>query len=433
MIANRVIKIVCGRMKSPIAFIIICGHIVSACSLARAAPQELPFEAAEVFDEVVGHVNESFWSESLVGDEWHAACREYRDRAIAATTHDDFAQVINELLDRLQSSHTAYFSQQDPRLYQLLGIFQFAAPDSEPERFTYEGIGIATEVIEGKRYVSAIYDGLPAASSDLRFGDEIIAVDGKDFHPIDSFRKKSGVAVTLTIRRDGPNAPTREIAVTPARMNGRTMFETALSASSQIIEHGEHRIGYVHAWSYAGEKYHESIRDLILWGDLSTCDALVLDLRDGWGGANVDYVNVFREPILEVTTTTRDNEPLRITGVWGRPVALVVNERSRSGKELVTFAFKKLNLGEVVGTTTAGAVVGGRCIPLSNQDVLYLAAADVLADGIRIEGTGVEPTIRAERPIPYANGSDPQLEAAVKSLAESIEAAQSHDMEVLKD
>lgn len=395
-----------------------------AIPVTSAFAQELPFRAEEVFDEVVGHVNESFWDASKIGAEWQAACADFRERAIAAKTHDEFARVMNELLADLQTSHTAYFSAQDPHLYQLLGIFEFAAPENQPGRFTYEGIGMATEIIDGKRFVAAVYDGLPAAVAGLRFGDEIVSVNNEAFHPIDSFRGKADVPVTMTIRREGPDAATEEIQVVPQQLNGRTMFETALTASSKIIERGDLRVGYVHAWSYAGEKYQEQIRDLILWGDLSTCDALVLDLRDGWGGANVDYVNLFRDPILEITTVTRDAKPLRITGVWGRPVALVVNERSRSGKELISYAFKKLQLGEVVGTTTAGAVVGGRCIPLSNQDVLYLAAADVRVDGERIEGKGVSPTIRVERPIQYANGADPQLESAVEALLSEIRSPQ---------
>ena len=102
--------------------------------------------------------------------------------------------------------------------------------------------------------------------------------------------------------------------------------------------------------------------------------------------------------------------------MWGKPVALITNGGSTSGKELFTYGFKKLKLGEIIGTTTAGAVVAGRCSILKNGDVLYLAVSDVSIDGQRLEGRGVDPTISIERPIPYAAGSDPQLDKAVEVL-----------------
>jgi carboxyl-terminal processing protease len=110
---------------------------------------------------------------------------------------------------------------------------------------------------------------------------------------------------------------------------------------------------------------------------------------------------------------------LNFSGVWGKPVVLLVNRRSTSGKEMFTYGFKKLKLGEVVGETTAGAVVAGRGFLLSNSDVLYLAVSDLEVDGQRLEGRGVEPTVHVERPLPYAAGADPQLERALEILVET--------------
>ena len=45
--------------------------------------------------------------------------------------------------------------------------------------------------------------------------------------------------------------------------------------------------------------------------------------------------------------------------------------------------------------------------------LLYLAVSQVKADGKHLEGTGVQPDIRVERPIPYSNGADPVLDAAL--------------------
>jgi carboxyl-terminal processing protease len=325
---------------------------------------------------------------------------------------------MNGMLATLRTSHTHYFPATDPRHFQLLGVFEFVAPDDQPARFTFDGIGIDTKTIDGKVFVSAVFDGLPADQAGLQFGDEIISVDSAPYHPVNSFRGKSGNEVEVKIRRTSVGQP-ETIRVPVQAINGRTMFETALDSSARIIERDGKSIGYVHVWSYAGIKYHEQLQALILWDKLSQCDSLIVDFRDGWGGASLDYVNLFREPLVEIESKRRDGQSNSFTGVWGKPVALLINGGTTSGKELYAFAFHKHKLGAIVGENSAGAVVAGQCIPLSNGDVLYLAVSDLRIDGRRLEGVGVEPDHNVARPIPYANGADPQLEKAVEILAQN--------------
>ncbi len=384
--------------------------------LHGAEPDELGFAPGPAFDEVWESVHQQFCDPNFNGVDWQQMRDRYRPQAIAAKSHDEFAGVINSMLAHLETSHTYYFATTDPRHYQLLGVFEAVAPDNEPDLFTYEGIGIGTTKRGEKHFISAAFDGLPAAEAGLRFGDEIVAIDSKPFHPTRSFLGKAGKTVKVSVRRDGPDSPTRNITVPVTKLNGRTMFETALQASAEVIKQGDKQIGYVHVWCYAGRKYHDMLQNLILWGDLAQCDSLVLDLRDGWGGASLDYINVFRKPFLTMSTSTRNGEPKISTGTWGKPVILLTNGGTTSGKELFTFAFRKLNLGEVVGTRTAGAVVAGRCTRMGNGDVLYLAVVDILVDGVRLEGKGVQPTVNVPRPLEYAAGEDAQLEKAVEIL-----------------
>lgn len=198
-------------------------------------------------------------------------------------------------------------------------------------------------------------------------------------------------------------------------LDGRTMFETALQSSIQVIERKEKRIGYLHLWSYAGPKYQEQLRNAILWGKLSQCDALIVDLRDGWGGADINNLNLFSKPIAIIKSTSRHGDIGSYSGVWEKPVSLLVNGRSTSGKELFAYGFKKLNLGLTIGETTAGAVVAGRIFKLSSGDVLYLAVNDILVDDIRLEGMGVKPDVIVGRPLGSGN-DDPQLDRALKEL-----------------
>ena len=381
----------------------------AASSLAQ---ESFDFDRGKVFDEVAQAVAEHFYDKNFDGDDWRERCSKLRKQATNAESFDQYDQLVNKLLATLNTSHTYYFSRNNPKRYQLFGIFHELYKDDE-DLFCYDGIGIDTRIVDGKTFVVSVFDGLPAFKSGLKFGDEIVSVDGAPFHPIGSFAKKTGSSVTVKLNR-AEKPMSLEIEVD--QLDGRTMYETALEASARVIERGEKKIAYIHVWSYAGSKYQEKVREALLWGQLSECDALVFDCRDGWGGADLNYLNLFRDPIAIVQSEPRSGKSISYSGVWEKPVALLVNDRSTSGKELFTHGFKKLKLGKVFGETTAGAVVAGRIFRLSNGDALYLAVSDVHIDNQRLEGIGVEPDEKVKRPLKNAAANDQQLEAALDYL-----------------
>ncbi len=53
------------------------------------------------------------------------------------------------------------------------------------------------------------------------------------------------------------------------------------------------------------------------------------------------------------------------------------------------------------------------------EGLLLLAVEDVLVDGRRLEGAGVEPTIEVAFDSRYAAGANPQLQRAVEVLSRS--------------
>ena len=79
---------------------------------------------------------------------------------------------------------------------------------------------------------------------------------------------------------------------------------------------------------------------------------------------------------------------------------------------------QRQDLGLLVGERTAGAVLGGRPYVLADDSVLYLAVRDVLVDGERLEGIGVEPDVAVADDLPYADGRDAQLERALDMAAQ---------------
>ena len=324
------------------------------------------------------------------------------------------------MLDELAASHTRYYTPADPAYYQLLDIFagplrrelRRVFPDGQ---VIYPSIGIFTQRIGDKTFISGVLDGFPAAKAGLRVGDELLAADGTPYHPIQSLTAKVNQEVTLQVRRS-LDTPPHEVVVVPQQTKPNEAFLKAMQESARVIHTHGVAIGYIHVWSYAGAQYQRLLEREIFSGTLKEAEALVLDLRDGWGGAQAHYLDLFNAQGPTVTMVDRHGDVSVANVKWRKPVVMLINRGTRSGKEILAYGFKKYGLGEVIGTRTAGAVLAARAFLLSDGSLLLLAVNDVFVDGQRLEGVGVTPTIEVPFTVEYAQGKDPQLERALESL-----------------
>ena len=329
------------------------------------------------------------------------------------------------MLAELGASHTDV---SDARRRRLLRhrryLFRGAAPEL-PQFFpngevAYDGIGIVTEKLDGKSFVSGLFADFPAAQAGLKTGDEIVAADGAAFDPVASFAGKAGQAVRLTIRRT-QDGPAEDVAVTPERIRPNEAFLKAIRASARIIDRGSRKIGYIHIWSYGRWDDERAFEEAISTGPLKDADALVWDLRDGWGGtAEPSYLDTFDPRGPTMTTTNHAGETHAVNVKWRKPVVLLVNGGTRSAKEILAYGFKKYGFGPVVGTRTKGDVLAARAFMLSDGSLLELAVDDVRIDGERLEGVGVTPTVEVPFTLQYSAGADKQLDRAVEIAATPI-------------
>jgi carboxyl-terminal processing protease len=421
-------------VRSHLAVIALC-MTLSACVTSpirakalspsiAAVPHETASADLTVFEEVWRLVRDHFYDPMFHGIDWNAVRERYRPLAAAATSEEDRSVVINRMLSELASSHTGYYTASDPAYYQLLDIFSGGLRQPLKRLFpdgqvTYSGIGIFTRQLAGKTFITGVLDGLSAWKAGLVVGDEVLAVDGEPYHPISSFATKVGQAVTLTIRRlaDGP---IKAVVVVPELIKPGEAFLKAMEESARIIDADGAKVGYIHVWSYAGEQYQQLLERELWSGKLKDADALVWDLRDGWGGAQTEYLNLFNGQAPTTILINRDHQESVANLTWRKPVAMLVNGGTRSGKEILAYGFRAYGRGEVIGSRTAGAVLAGRAYLLSDGSLLLLAVADVVVDGQRLEGVGVTPTISVPFPLEYAQGKDPQLDRAVDMLSRAV-------------
>jgi carboxyl-terminal processing protease len=419
-------------------------------------------ELAKLFDAVVETIDQKFFDEALLKRlDWPARAQALRPSVLSAPDTQVAARLINALLSELKTSHTALYTPDEYLYYILLDILRGdgESADLVARRFWgsgpyYPGIGAFTRQVEDRHFVDGILEGSPADRAGLKYGDEILAVDGMPYSPIAAFRGKIGTMVELEIRRRSNAAPRRlQVSVNPIRP--AVAFAAATQASARVIEREGRRIGYVHIWSSneptafknalvklepqsivqdrLRQKGVSVIPNTLSGADLQLpkpLDFLIVDMRGRVGG-NIGVAGQYLELLdardkpywgsersiqrsdarVRIDPGSPKNPPFR-----GRS-ALLIDHHTRSAAELMAHGYKRNAFGPVVGTPTAGTVSSGGLFLMPGDLLLYVATSSAEFDGQRLEGVGVSPDHRVERPLPYAAGADPVLDAAVELLS----------------
>ncbi len=180
-------------------------------------------------------------------------------------------------------------------------------------------------------------------------------------------------------------------------------------------------IGYLRIGSFP-----DSIDGLLGWAmtDVGRYPSLILDLRGNPGGLvdSVDAVaGLFLPPGTLISTGTRryhlfGSQRFVASGRAGGPYAgkliVLVDANSRSGAESLARALQYYHRATLVGTRTAGKVLGVDVeITLADGGLLRVATLDMRApDGQRLEGNGVQPDI-------FVAGRAAQLRTALGVLS----------------
>lgn len=409
-------------------------------------------DRARLFDAVVDGIEKNFFNEDRLKEiDWRARAAAARREVVDAPTAEDAVRRINALLAELKTSHTALLTPDEYSYYILLDIVGAGAngADFMARHFWgsgpyYPGIGAFTRLVDGRHFVDGVLEGSPAERAGVKFGDEILSVDGAPYAPVAVFRGRIGERVQLAVRRAAQAAPvTIAVEVIPVRPTAA--FSAATRASARVIEHAGNRIGYVHVWASneadsveaalasispnAGERRRNrrgaQNDEESAGNDRKPLDHLIVDMRGRVGGTTevagrmLEMLDEGRKPYWgssrvfgrERSTTRRQSASYR-----GRS-ALLIDHNTRSAGEIMALGYKRSGFGPVLGTPTAGAVSAGSTYVMPGDLLLYVAVAGLEFDGRPLEGAGVAPDTRIERPLPYAAGADPVLDAALDRLA----------------
>jgi carboxyl-terminal processing protease len=264
-----------------------------------------------------------------------------------------------------------------------------------------------------------VLDGSAAQKADLRKGDRVLMADGLPFMPIKSLAGNVGKTVQLDTLRSGRHvAPRVDVTSEPAL----GMFLKATQASERVIESEGRRIGYIHLWTQASPQFRSELANVI-YGKFQDTDAMILDLRDGFGGSYDGYGDPLFRPDVDITTASPDSRSTSHYG-YGRPLIVLINEGSRSAKEMFANLFKISKRAKLIGSRTAGNVLAAYPMEVASWAYLEIPAIDIQMNGVRLEKNGVMPDIEVPREFDES-GKDLVLARALEEL-KSVKHANRH-------
>jgi C-terminal processing protease CtpA/Prc len=197
----------------------------------------------------------------------------------------------------------------------------------------------------------------------------------------------------------------REVTIDVPEQSVMRAFVDASAASARVLDLPSigKRIAYYRIWA-ARDQIQRSFQQAMDDFSEADIDALIVDLRGGFGGTSDDYLSAVR--------FMRAQNPL--------PMYFIIDDSVRSGKELMAALVRRDGLGTLVGSTTAGDYLSGRMNRLlDNRYFLYVAAGTFPTPGTGdIEGVGVAPDIEVAPCRQHCSGRDPILDRVLQLIIE---------------
>lgn len=365
---------------------------LALCALfaTNVAHADEPCEAKREYDGIMAMVTEQFYDKTFRGLDWGTRVAAYRNQVACGDTEVAIATQINALLATLHASHTGLYTRQDLEYWALNSVFSNGL-DKSPLAFS----GIWPTKRGQAWYAAYVLEDSPAAKAGVRAGDLLVSLDGGAFEPL-GFRAET--ESVLVISSDGHTQ--RTVRLMPVFESVQSAFVRASIASEREIPVEGKRVGYFHLWSGTNMKFREALEAALATLEERKVDALILDLRGGFGGSGPEY--------LAKLKGSAHFEKV--------PKYFLIDDGVRSGKEWVSAMVRQQKLGTLVGSTTAGMFLGGQANrPFDGKYFLYVAVGAFTPEGIPpIEGIGVPPDVAVPACRVFCAGEDAQLAKALE-------------------
>lgn len=360
------------------------------------APQKL-------FDKTWKVINREYYEPSLNNQNWYRWKEHYRNKI---KTDEDARVAIDTMIASLNEPYTRFMPKKD---------FEDLTTSITSKIY---GIGVNIYSNAGKIEIFNVMPATPADFAQLKQGDIITAVNGKDINGMNVsdvaaiVRGPENSVVELTILRNNKKL-TKKIKRKEIKIK---------SVKSSILDN---HIGYIQILSFmSGTTPNEFLEAL---ENTKNTDSLILDLRGNTGGLldNAVFIAdmfINNGTIVDIIYRNGYKKSIKAQDEhlgMQKPVVVLVNGASASASEILSGALKDTHKATLVGRKTFGKGLVQKVVPLPNQTGVNVTIARYLTpSGTDINKLGIKPDIEVGNEFDFfvGNQKDEQLEKAKEVL-----------------
>lgn len=360
------------------------------------APQKL-------FDKTWKVINREYYEPSLNNQNWYRWKEHYRNKI---KTDEDARVAIDTMIASLNEPYTRFMPKKD---------FEDLTTSITSKIY---GIGVNIYSNAGKIEIFNVMPATPADFAQLKQGDIITAVNGKDINGMNVsdvaaiVRGPENSVVELTILRNNKKL-TKKIKRKEIKIK---------SVKSSILDN---HIGYIQILSFmSGTTPNEFLEAL---ENTKNTDSLILDLRGNTGGLldNAVFIAdmfINNGTIVDIIYRNGYKKSIKAQDEhlgMHKPVVVLVNGASASASEILSGALKDSHKATLVGRKTFGKGLVQKVVPLPNQTGVNVTIARYLTpNGTDINKLGIKPDIEVGNEFDFfvGNQKDEQLEKAKEVL-----------------
>ena len=345
------------------------------------APQRL-------FEKTWRVISKEYYEPTLNHQNWYKWKNRYQGKI---KTEDDAKVAIDTMVASLNEPYTRFMTQKE---------FEDLTTSITSKIY---GIGVNIYSNSGKTEIFNVMPGTPADFAQLKQGDIIISVDGKDISGMNISEVASLVRgpensiVELTIMRDG-NKINKKIKRKEIKIK---------NVKSSILDNN---IGYIKIISFMSGTTPSEFIDAL--NNTKNTDSLIIDLRGNTGGLldNAVFIaNRFmtNSTIVDIIYRNGHKKSIRTqdSGIAiNKPVVVLVNGTSASASEILSGALKDTHRAVLVGNKTFGKGLVQKVVPLPNQTGINVTIARYLTpNGTDINKLGIKPDIEIGNEFDFLN------------------------------
>ena len=373
-------------------------------------------EREYMFEHAWRQMQKKFYNPNLHEVDWDFYKKEYEKFLPYINNNYDFAEMLSEMLGEMNASHTGSgyrASAKNGDNTAKLGAFFDES---------YDGRGI--KIIE-------IIDKGPLlqADSKIKNGDIIEKIDGVEISPDINYYQllnhKTGKNTLLSIY--DPNSKKRwEETIKPisgGEENQLLYKRWVKNRRKETDSLSNGRIGYVHVRSMSSSSFREFYSEVL--GRNWDKEALIVDTRFNGGGwlhddlatmlAGKKYADFYPRGVHY------GHEPIN---KWIKPSIVLISESNYSDAHGFPYAYKTLEIGELVGMPVPGTMTAVWWETLQDRS-LYFGIPQIGAkdrQGNYLENNQLEPDHKVRQDYDIViKGRDQQLEKAVEVLLEDLD------------